>query len=589
MKRFLAICLLSIFAGYIYAQPSEADFLLLQKDFVLHPDGSSDMHCRQIIKYNTHMSFNRLYGETFIVYNPKHQKLTINESYTVQASGKKIIAPANSFNEVLPRFASNAPAYNHLREMVVTHTGLELGATGYLDYTLHTDAGYDNELDKNLTVQEDSPVKEYRVSVTLPDGKKLSYKTHLLKEQPQIVKKNGKTSYSWVFRNIAASSKDMYQPADGSNAPHLTFSTRESSTLMMQQLAERMKGNTSKIKTLIDKVSGQGSDMYEQATKVYDYVLNDVVYTPVPAGYYAFKPRGAEETVQSAYGTEMEKTVLLLAMLENLGLTAKPVAIYPSYIDGTVPSLDALTGFAVNISAYGNNYILSPTELTSISLASSKPAYRYTEISQAPRELNPATDNSLDMNMTVDIEKASAKTQSRLSLTGVFNPLLPMLFDKDKTMALLTAGSTEKSDVAEQNGTSASLTLDGKLTGSESSGYYTFVLPEVRGGANSWNMRYLGASRKSDLAIPYPVKEKYSYTVKLPEGMQFASRAVSLVKENKCGKVNIVFEDVSSSSMKITRSIQLFKTLFKPAEYADFAELMRLWANDNYRMTVVKQ
>ena len=102
-------------------------------------------------------------------------------------------------------------------------------------------------------------------------------------------------------------------------------------------------------------------------------------------------------------------------------------------------------------------------------------------------------------------------------------------------------------------------------------------------------MRYLGSSRKSDLAIQYPVKETYSYTVKLPEGMQFASRAVSVVKENKCGKVNIVFEEVSSSSMKITRSIQLYKTLVKPAEYADFAELMRLWGNDNYRMTVVRQ
>ena len=86
---------LLITCSYAFAQPSEADFLLLQKDYVLHANGSSELHCRKVLKYNTHMSFNRLYGETFIVYNPRNQQLKINESYTVQADGNKITTPPN--------------------------------------------------------------------------------------------------------------------------------------------------------------------------------------------------------------------------------------------------------------------------------------------------------------------------------------------------------------------------------------------------------------------------------------------------------------------------------------------------------------
>jgi len=54
------------------------------------------------------------------------------------ADGKKVETPSNAFNEILPSFAAGAPAFNGLRDMVITHTGLERGAVINLDYTLHT-------------------------------------------------------------------------------------------------------------------------------------------------------------------------------------------------------------------------------------------------------------------------------------------------------------------------------------------------------------------------------------------------------------------------------------------------------------------
>ena len=54
--------------------------------------------------------------------------------------------------------------------MVVVHTGLELGATIYLDYSIITKPGYYPALDINERLQETSPVKECKVSISVPEG-----------------------------------------------------------------------------------------------------------------------------------------------------------------------------------------------------------------------------------------------------------------------------------------------------------------------------------------------------------------------------------------------------------------------------------
>ena len=131
----------------------------------MHEDGSIDFHYSKELKLLSHYAFHRLYGETFIITNTDFQTLKINEAYTIMADGKKVVTPDNAFNEVLPRFANNAPAYNHIRELVVTHTGLEVGAVIHLDYTIHSEKGYFPALMFDEVLIESSPVQELVVKV----------------------------------------------------------------------------------------------------------------------------------------------------------------------------------------------------------------------------------------------------------------------------------------------------------------------------------------------------------------------------------------------------------------------------------------
>ena len=115
--------------------------------------------------YTLHAAMNRVYGESFIIYNPEFQTLKIHDSYTRQKDGTIVKTPENAFVEVLPSAAADAPAYNSLKEMVIVHTGLELGATIYLDYSVVTRPGYLPELGVCEQVEELSSIREYVVSL----------------------------------------------------------------------------------------------------------------------------------------------------------------------------------------------------------------------------------------------------------------------------------------------------------------------------------------------------------------------------------------------------------------------------------------
>lgn len=157
-----------LFSGSLSAIPSEAEFRKLAETWTLHQDGSQEYRYYKELTLFTHTAMNSTYGQTFITYNPDFQELKIHSAYVKQKDGTTIQTPDNAFVEVLPAGAADAPAYNRLKEMVIVHTGLELGATIYLDYSVISKAGYLPAIDVCKPLEESSPIKEYSLTFNLP-------------------------------------------------------------------------------------------------------------------------------------------------------------------------------------------------------------------------------------------------------------------------------------------------------------------------------------------------------------------------------------------------------------------------------------
>ena len=229
MKKTLLLLFVLAAAGnsYLRAQDegSDAVYLKLTREYTLNSDGSMDYRFIKQQKLLTYRAFHNLYGETFVVTNTKEQKLVINECNTVMDNGKKVKTPDNAFNEVLPGYAANAPAFNDLREMVITHTGLERGATINLDYTVHSMKGFYPFFMGDEVLAEAEPVNELTVRVRVPREKALYFKPFNSKITPEKSTEGDFQVYTWHLTHVPALSTDDFQPSGNEAAPRLTFST----------------------------------------------------------------------------------------------------------------------------------------------------------------------------------------------------------------------------------------------------------------------------------------------------------------------------------------------------------------------------
>src|SRR5574344_1873031 len=101
-RYFFTLLLLIAFVTTGFAANSEANFSKIEKTWTLRADGSQEFRCVSEMTLYTYNAMHNIYGESFIIYNPLQQKLTINESYTKQKDGNIVKTPANAFVESLP-------------------------------------------------------------------------------------------------------------------------------------------------------------------------------------------------------------------------------------------------------------------------------------------------------------------------------------------------------------------------------------------------------------------------------------------------------------------------------------------------------
>ena len=287
---------------------SEAEFGKLHKTYILHTDGSQEMRVQKELTLFTHTAMNRLYGESFIVYNPEFQELKIHESYTRQKDGNIVKTPENAFVEVLPSAAADAPAYNGLKEMVVVHTGLELGATIYLDYSVITRPGYLPELDVCEQIEELSPIREYVLSVSVPENKPLHYELLNGKAVPVVKTAGGVKTVTWALKVI----KRQF----------------ESNDKEVSELAKRLTANT------------QSSEQKTKQLTAYVQGLGNCRLSLSQTGY---RLRPVAEVIRSAYGTEAEKAALLAALQQASGIQAEVKAVFPKTEDKDAAGLAAVS------------------------------------------------------------------------------------------------------------------------------------------------------------------------------------------------------------------------------------------------------
>jgi hypothetical protein len=590
------------FGSFAQDDRYDAVYLSLTKEYTLHPDGSMDFRFVKQLRLQSYRAFNSLYGETFVVYLPGRQSLKVNECYTTMADGKKIKTPENAFNEVLPGFAANAPAYNSLREMVITHTGLERGAVINLDYSIKSEKEFYPALMGNEVLAETEPVKKLTIRVKIPAGADLSFRVFNGSDQPKKTTENGYQVFTWEMENIPAISAEENQAGSLELYPRLIFSTSGDRNRIYEALSGQEAFGfavSGKMKEEIQKILSSSAGTLDQVLKLQEKVVNEIRLYPIPAKVTGYTCRTPEKIWNSNGGTMIEKAVLLTAMLRAAGIEAEPVAISRSaFYSDKIGTLADVEDFAVkaDLKEEGALY-LSVTGLNNQNLPACLAGRTFISFgNKSGIKSLPAGTPAQEINAQGRfICSSDPKITGELSVTanGAINPFLALQRDKNKIKNWVTGGigpaDLKEAKVSEMTPASTfqTFTVQADKPFRKDTLFYYFVIPFVNGGIESWNIKTLASARESALELPAPATEKYSYEITLPDGFSLFYPEGKIKISNKAGEF---YFEVKSSKGKlwITRDIRLNERIITPGIYPDFKALLDAWNNPRNREVILK-
>ncbi|MCX6304266.1 MAG: DUF3857 domain-containing protein [Bacteroidetes bacterium] len=595
---FSIICL----SPRILAQDEKYDatYLSLVKEYTLNPDGSVDYRYIKQQKLLTYRAFHNLYGETFVTYNPAFQELKINEVFTLMADGKKITAPQNSFNEVLPAFAANAPAYNSMREMVITHTGLERNATITLDYQLHTKKGVFPAMMGNELLAETEPVKSLEIRVRVPAGQDLCF--HLFNGDTQPVKSADGLFrvYSWKLNNLPAIAAEEAQAGTNELYPRLIFSTSDRREEVFSFLTSQPAFSfppDDQITREVNSVVNEKRDKFEIALKIQEKVVNDLRFYPIPLKSALFQCRKPEQTWNSNGGTPVEKAVLLAAMLKSAGIDAQVAGIVrTAFIDEKIATLADIEDFAVKIEnkEHGTWY-LSVTGLNSVNLKLALPGRSFISLKPGGKASVTRSETPKHMVKVIGnfIVSSDPKLTGEISIyyEGSVYPFAGLQRDKKKMKNSISGGligndtnHQKISTLNNENGFQTYIVQSDKPFRKDSN-YCYFSFPVSTSGIESWGIKTLSARRETPYEIPAIADESYSYTIVLPATLGLFTPVKKLAISNKAGTfVWEVRNDEGKVSVK--RQLKFSDRVFQVSAYEDFKILMDYWNNPWYRQLI---
>ncbi len=603
--KIIPIVLLLLAANGLYAQGGKTDAVYQEqtKEYTLEKDGSWSFHYSHKLLINSYYAFHNLYGEDFIVYDPAFQKLKINRSVTTMADGKQVATPENAYNELLPGFAANVPAWNRLREMVVTHTALERGATIDFDYTLSSVKGYMPVFMANEQLWMNSPVKKLIFIVTVPSGTILNLEQFNIQAKPVMLKSGGKTSYTWTLTDLPAATREDFKPHEQQNRPRIVFavSPKKSDAIsgFATQDAFKCEIPAEVKEEAANAVAGTDPPLLK-ALKLQDKVCTELNTWQVPLQYTGYKLRNAAATWKSNGGTDGEKAVLLTCMLRSQNIQAEPVAVVPErYYSQKVASPALFERFLVKVYIPGLDPVfISPVQAEQQDLRYSLCGKRIITLVPGKIQLSELINESTNMfSLTGNLEMDTdlmLQGNLNLELGGRLNPWLKIQKDTSYVASILSgvfgAGKVGAIVIGKTDIDLSSFGFKASATSfaSEKGGHVFLKLPAASLASDGWHMTELISNRSELLDIPFAINELYDLFIKIPDGMALATAPAKLSMNNEFGSIDCSISS-EGNQLHIVRKIIILKTEIPAEKYDSFRTMINTWNSKKYREVVLKK
>ena len=383
----------------------DADALILFNHFShdVLPTGQSRYTTHQVVKLLTERGIEK-YDDIAIPYQPSAQNITVNIARTIAADGTVLQPPAEAFNDVTPPGLLSQNLYSDTMWRVISMVGLTPGVCIEYQVTLEDKpenaVGGETWITGGFNFQSTEVTLETSYALRIPSAWHLQWKTENFSrnelpvsmssgrrdlpvsissgrrdlpvsmqyplsmhhdandrnELPVSIRydENGNTIYVWHYGETPALTIEEGMPHINDIAPRLHYSSIPSWNDVYQwykQLAADRYTPDSQIEALVHQLTKDLTTEADKIRTIYHFVASRIRYVGIELGQSAYQPSPAAEVLQKQYGDCKDKTTLLIAMLELVGIRAYPVLINPSPYERTDTELPSLNQFSHMLAA----------------------------------------------------------------------------------------------------------------------------------------------------------------------------------------------------------------------------------------------
>lgn len=323
MKKIAIIILAAFALNLAPCNAQDAVYKLIKHEWTVNADGTSDYHYRHEIQIlrNRALTAYADKGETFVVYNPNLESLTINEVYTLRANGSRVDMPQNAFVRQLPSECADCGRFNHFCELAMVHTGMELGCTIVVDYTIHRQY---NLLNESLQLPRECPIERLEVKVQVPQGQELNAQLNDPKVMNIDVKSSSSpTSYSLMVNDVPQTFSDSYLPPASQLYPILHFFNGTPEFVAAEDNTPASVVNNA-IKTAASSALSHAGDDGDRGIirAVQNFVLDNIHLNDIHPSHLGYVHSTPAQVWLSGCGTATDKAVLATEILNQLGYYA---------------------------------------------------------------------------------------------------------------------------------------------------------------------------------------------------------------------------------------------------------------------------
>ncbi len=595
MKRLTLFSLAILAASLLFSLPAhDARYLKMGIVYELNDDGSWDMTCEQLARLDTYFAVNRALGETFIVYNPEYQKLEVLKSETTMADGRKVPSPENAYNEVLPFPAHYFADFSHLREMVVTHTGLERGALVDLKYRIHTRAGFLPAFSGREVLGRPFPVDEYTLEIRIPASRQLFFAGGGFDGEivTEIVTDGPSKKYAFRFSGLAPMPREPLAPAG--SEPFLAFSLAPDWAAALPLAGEHCVLPAA-LADKVDKLKTRNPALPELLAALQKIAAVDIRNCGLGIDATGWHSRPLERVLQSNYATRLEKALLLRAMLKKAGIDSELLAVATGP-DLAVPAATPLQlgefWLKVPVAAAYLDPCREQHEFFPYALQG-RDAWNFAGGSLEKLPVASGEQNLMDVSGKVRLTAEGASGTLVVTARGMFHRYNEATADHGKFISGILKGifPVEKAEVGKlleltRQQTRAEVTFSGKWLKDTSAGFLS--MDALRLPGLNENMVIL-EKRESDLALEAPFRVSLDLEIEPAPELKLEYAAPALERRNELGRFSRSLTTGKNGAMRLSQSCAVDKALIGPEKYPLLRELLLPYFAPDFGLMFKKQ